>query len=440
MTEQETRRYTNAMRLPLPRAYPMRIDSFQSVSPIHFHAVEELEAKLSRMKPKKGNAPYDTSQANRGYTDSNPEPGLKRGHFEHNRVLYRILQRTLDLPKYSVPADTRWTQNLRICSLVYNLWSLDHRAVSDRRRAPRLLDVGFAEARVPDLEYKPGTGVHLSDERNLGLKQGAETTREAFRYGDSHTMSQDQIGDKLRELLRLDPRQPTILLIMGEDWTTDILGSLGVFFHVEDIRSLIYGSRRDTHQQSSSRHNDYDSRRDRRRSRSRSPQRSYAASSDPRRRPDTRDIPSTERDRPRLYVIDVKELYLTMMEESEIGTYSVSQLAERLGHQVNHLSWCAGNEAVQLIQLWKDMISGAAIDEQRELRRDTVTKAQNVFVPPEERGKQQNGASAAAPDTQDDDGDDSDDPNNWQAPPPKPGVATIDPDEFSDYGSDSEED
>jgi hypothetical protein len=78
------------MRLPLPRAQPLTVRAFESLSPIEFIGVEDLAKKLSFLKPKakKGsvnsNQP-DSSQANRGYNTR--EVYLSRGAFEHGRYV-----------------------------------------------------------------------------------------------------------------------------------------------------------------------------------------------------------------------------------------------------------------------------------------------------------------------------------------------------------------
>jgi len=82
------------MRLPLPRAQPLTVRAFESLSPIEFIGVEDLAKKLSFLKPKakKGavnsNQP-DSSQANRGYNTR--EVYLSRGTFEHGRYVDIII-------------------------------------------------------------------------------------------------------------------------------------------------------------------------------------------------------------------------------------------------------------------------------------------------------------------------------------------------------------
>ena len=82
------------MRLPLPRAQPLTVRAFESLSPIEFIGVEDLSKKLSFLKPKakKGavnsNQP-DSSQANRGYNTR--EVYLSRGTFEHGRYVDIII-------------------------------------------------------------------------------------------------------------------------------------------------------------------------------------------------------------------------------------------------------------------------------------------------------------------------------------------------------------
>lgn len=60
---------------------------FESVSPIYFNSADELKKKLGLLKQKqrkgKKEEPWDTSQANRSFTDG--DRGILRGEFEHGR-------------------------------------------------------------------------------------------------------------------------------------------------------------------------------------------------------------------------------------------------------------------------------------------------------------------------------------------------------------------
>ena len=134
------------------------------------------------------------------------------------------------------------------------------------------------------------------------------------------------------------PQRPTVLLVVDKDWTADVLRNLHVPYEIKDLKDLIWdnsGRRQDTRAQ---------------RQRSRSPTRSNNGSStEPTRDPRRRSSPSLQRpDCAAVYLIDVKELYLTMSTENDSiqNRIVVHDLALRMGMTVDFKKWNAGNEAV----------------------------------------------------------------------------------------------
>jgi len=91
---------------------------------------------------------------------------------------------------------------------------------------------------------------------------------------------------------------------------------------------------------------DYARRRDRPRPRSRSPRRSSDAASssyDRHDRPESTPDDSDLRCGAPVYVVDVKQLYVSLM-QTEVASENVANISERLELSVN-LGWCAGNES-----------------------------------------------------------------------------------------------
>ena len=86
--------------------------------------------------------------------------------FSFLRVLYRVLNNSIDAAKYSVD-DISWVRNLRVRSFVFNTKGIDDRISADKLRNPIVLDVGFCDASVPSLH--PNTATHIVDAANALL-------------------------------------------------------------------------------------------------------------------------------------------------------------------------------------------------------------------------------------------------------------------------------
>ena len=99
---------------------------------------------------------------------------LKLKIFSFLRLLYRILNNSVDAQKYSVN-DVSWSRNLLVHSFVFNTKGIDDRHSSEKIRNPMVLDIGICDATTPSL--MPGTPTHLIDAANalLGGKKGKKT-------------------------------------------------------------------------------------------------------------------------------------------------------------------------------------------------------------------------------------------------------------------------
>lgn len=84
-------------------------------------------------------------------------------------MLYCILQRTLDLRTYALD-DISWASSLQVCSFVFNTVLVDDRPGIERLAAPRVLDVGMAEATIPDV--LPRSPIHVRGSWNAYLSRG----------------------------------------------------------------------------------------------------------------------------------------------------------------------------------------------------------------------------------------------------------------------------
>ena len=100
------------------------------------------------------------------------------------RLLYRILNNSIDPQKYSI-SDVSWSKNLRVLSFVFNTKGIDDRFSADKIRNPIVLDVGFCDANVPSLH--PHIPTHILDAGNklLGGKVKRKVTLLSFFFSSS---------------------------------------------------------------------------------------------------------------------------------------------------------------------------------------------------------------------------------------------------------------
>ena len=88
-------------------------------------------------------------------------------NFSFLRLLYRILNNSVNTQKYSID-DVSWSKNLRVLSFVFNTKGIDDRYSAEKIRNPIVLDVGFCDATIPSL--LPGSNPsHLVDAGNALL-------------------------------------------------------------------------------------------------------------------------------------------------------------------------------------------------------------------------------------------------------------------------------
>lgn len=86
-----------------------------------------------------------------------------------HRVFFRLLtDRNFSPSKFNLPR-VNWADTVRVCAFAKTVWSTDTREYQERKRAPRVLDIGWCEAEAGTLTTK--TGTHLSHLSNRGLAQ-----------------------------------------------------------------------------------------------------------------------------------------------------------------------------------------------------------------------------------------------------------------------------
>ncbi|KAJ6593339.1 hypothetical protein B0H19DRAFT_1246126 [Mycena capillaripes] len=352
---------------------------FESLSPIVFRDVRELDAKLDSLQPKP-RSNRDTSSLNKAYTDGGNH-GVGLGQFENIRVFYKVLQnQIIDKRKLDL-GDTSWTRSIRVFSFCYNLWMLDARSPEDRKRSPRILDLGWCEASTPTLEeseMKMSQHVVFSNNQLLtnpdkkrklaDTKDDAPAQRARYEYsdlGETQICDAQAAAEKVRDCFRnfaQSTRNPIVLLVHNKgdpkDVLTpagaiDVLTSMGVDMSQWDfgLKSLLREVRTPPRPPPRQAAND-----PRRLRRSASP-----GSYDRSRR---RESPPPPRQYAPVYVVDVKSMYSTVFGTAN-QSESVPTIAERLG-LFQPKGWCAGNECWMLVEIFRQMAKRGAIDEQKK--------------------------------------------------------------------------
>jgi hypothetical protein len=159
------------------------------------------------------------------------------------RLLYRILNNSVDAQKYSI-SDVSWSKNLRVRSFVFNTKGIDDRNSSDKIRNPSVLDVGVCDATTPSLV--PGTPTHLIDATNALLggkgKKAVESLplfrkslinaiMKALVNGSSDGIAANAMPVRIQEFFEnhiIPTEAPMILLVYHEEETMNYLRNMGV--------------------------------------------------------------------------------------------------------------------------------------------------------------------------------------------------------------------
>ncbi|KAF5375926.1 hypothetical protein D9615_008258 [Tricholomella constricta] len=446
LTGRQLHELVRAHRRPYPRRPPAESTDFESLSPIYFRNADEFADMLGVLKIKsvKKRAATDNSQANKQFVSG--DDGIQRGGFEHGRLFYGILHNRIELGKYSLN-DASWTRSVRVFSFVFTPRSHDTRPSEDRRKHPVALDCAISEATVPELLLRGGSSFHLYFTNNRFMN--ASSKRVGFKHGTTEELDGMVISARLKDFFseRMTSTEPIILLVHDEELSKNMLTNCGIDISSWEtgIRGLlgfqttkVHNSRNDYHRQGDHRrdsHSYYHDRRTRPRSRSRSPPRTYGRQALPRSRTQSygRSPPraysgtsGTSAEPPRgahapVYVVDIKQQFMKLM-QTATSSENVTEISKYLGLSSAE-GWCAGNESVMIIDIWRSMISGPPIDEQRALRESGLD-VQSAADP----------AAQAGPSLE---YDSDQDPNSIQQ---ETRQVAHNPDSDSDYGQSSDSD
>ncbi|KAJ7083490.1 hypothetical protein C8R44DRAFT_992040 [Mycena epipterygia] len=373
-------------------------EDFESVSPIILRDLGELEAKLEALRPGgRQSAQWDNSSANKMYRDG-LAAGVARGQLENSRVLYRVLQNRISYTKYDL-RDISWRSSIRIFSFCYTLWSSDVRALSERRASPMILDIGWCEALTPTLEgdMKDPRHIVIKEHRHLNLKnpsqnedkQTTQTTQTTHDVNNQFTYTYDSIANGISRKQRYEygeteicemrvareriqaafgkyaqpAAHPVLLLVHDAETAMAVLKSLAVDvslweFGIKNLLRLLDNPPQNTPP--------------------RPPQRagtSRARSQSPTPRPRLPREPEARRRYAPMYVVDLKSLFVAVL-KTQTYSESVPAICRRLA-LFQPKGWCAGNDCWMLVEVFRRMAAGGAIDEQRKEWPEPVKAAWN---------------------------------------------------------------
>ncbi|KAJ7132715.1 hypothetical protein C8R46DRAFT_1201843 [Mycena filopes] len=320
------------------------LEDFESLSPIFFRGMGELSAKLAAVTPTKQST-HDNSRANKTYQDVNVAYGIARGQFENSRVVYQVLQNNLSGSTCGL-RDTSWRTSLRVFSFCCNVWLKDTRTAYDRRKVPKILDFGWCECDVPKLEPKEGT------QRHIVLKDNRQFTNpgknDPYEYGETELCSAQSASHRIQAVFSKFAQSqpyPSILLVHDVETTIPVLKSLGIDMELWefDLKALLRPTPMPPPQESDT-------------------PRARSASPGP-----------SDRDRPRhnspplrryapMYVVDVQALFTALL-GVQLASKSVPGICKRLS-LYQPTGWCAGNECWMMVDVFRSMAAGRAIDEQ----------------------------------------------------------------------------
>jgi len=297
-----------------------------------------------------------------------------------------------------------------------------------------VLDIGLCDATIPSL-LPGGNPTHLVDAGNALL--GGKGKKGAFRHhGGSDRIAANTMPARIRELFKdhlNSTEAPIILLVYHEEETINYIRNTGVDVSAwrSGLRTLLFPDRlqnmrrdRSPPRRYSNASHPVDNRQSpnshrRPNSRSRSPRRNSMSYSSPSRQHNSSSrISSTayfsQRTYAPVYVVDVRQLYMRLMQVTSERLIEVIS-AFGLGSADE---WCAGNEAVSIIDIWRLMVSGVAIDEQRAQRQVGVN--QPPLEPKVDSSADAGPSSLGGGGGGGDDSDDEQDPNDIMVRNPGP--------------------
>ncbi|KAJ7496756.1 hypothetical protein FB451DRAFT_1208699 [Mycena latifolia] len=375
---------------------------FESLSPIVFQNLPELEAKLEALQPKrkvagkrKKDDDRDTSPLNRPFVGGHH---IERSQFENARVFYRLLHGQINTWKFDLGNTSSWTSTIQVFSFCYNVWSRDGRPLQERRRIPRVLDIGWCEAPTPTLTGEMTVSHHIIAEANQLLEnsEGQENPgnlqnsaqqpwkRLPYEFGETHGVTKILDNQTLAERVRdffgkytECTTKPVVLLVHNKEAAMDVFKSFGVDVSKWDfdLKQLLRPERFIPRQ----------------------------AANDPRRRPgDSRGRSASPRphDRSRrdspprrsyapVYVVDVQSMFIALL-GTTTNSESVPSICKRLA-LFDKKGWCAGNECWMLVEVFRSMAQGAAIDDQK---RDWPDLRAPVPLGPDEEQSEYEGSDS----------------------------------------------
>ncbi|KAF8511151.1 hypothetical protein BU17DRAFT_97494 [Hysterangium stoloniferum] len=354
---------------------PYPASKYASLSPIRIDSPLRLEALIEERKntaknTKASKIKTDNSKANGRF--SNVAANLGRASFEHERCLWRIMNKGFQPGLYGLP-DAPWSKKIVIFSLVLNFWKPDGGKPVDT-----LLDAAVSkldENSVERLGQTWYTTWYFKAEEHVALRNVSSSSAPYIpETWNSSTLPEHEIGHRIAELLdshsKIGGEQvlPVVILVHNYDrFHREQLNAHGVsnIGWISDIAQLL-GFQTLSHRCKIEETKTENMIKDRfsSRARSRSPTRRDSKAYVPKR--EKSPFPSYH-DRS-IYVVDVLTKYQIVAGNPArirpVDVYNNVRQEKKLD------TGSAGDDANFILDSWKAMAEGPSIDEQNAFIED----------------------------------------------------------------------
>ncbi|KAL5511280.1 hypothetical protein ACEPAH_4496 [Sanghuangporus vaninii] len=375
---------------------PHHASHYASLSPITFRSSAELYAKLktydqNARKKKSGRAQgQDTSPANKMFNQYNPA----RAFFEHQRVLWYATQSPIDINKFGLCELPTWIASTSFVSLTTEIWQKE--SIEKRKKDPTILSLELASVTCiaferDDYASKISHSIRVKIKEHSFIANGPSVPRNDTSL---EVVKAAELGRRLNDFFAAIDSKQALLLVYDAEQTLSSLKKLGVDVsqYRTGIGTLLYGQgpkqeeekevpphsstwgakpffaeEHRARSRSPKRHSSYP-----RRFRSPSsvrntdskPYNAVKKEEEPEDGDEVEDGEEADSSPTQVYVIDVLSLFLAVSRFAPGGVKSLHDLVARLEIAKD----CNENESHLLIEAWRSMASGKAIDEQHTER------------------------------------------------------------------------
>ncbi|KAA1469358.1 hypothetical protein DENSPDRAFT_599480 [Dentipellis sp. KUC8613] len=217
---EDFRRIQQSLRLMWPKKRPFTAQDFISLSPIHFSSSQDFTDKLNYHKVNAKKNKYDSSKANNAFSNENSGEGYPWAAFEFSRLLYHLVQGSVDPGKFGLVRSAAWESAI-FFSFTFNIWILEE--------CPTVLDLGFTSASLSSSQPQFENTVHIqaSENRTMG-NPGVQKTD--FQHGETVVLDQDARSARLQSVFSelQSSGKPVVIFVFNEVDTKTILNQHGI--------------------------------------------------------------------------------------------------------------------------------------------------------------------------------------------------------------------